>query len=629
MIKRKFCICVIVSFCIAVYVCANAPASVCGPDTCAGPEKQIAPTLEMLRGLNYSNPQVPILAQTPDQALQRIAALRAREAMDVETLTGLTNVYKSLGAIPSGFDLKSTFGNVNKSLSRSLYAPEDGTVYITEPGETPGWTRPLIKKTMKTLQISEAQFLLTRELGFALLDQNFSLAPLLTAAPGESDRALAVRSLASGDAVMMQTDFLLRNTGANSLALQDPTGVIAHFAGLVSQVDRKQLDALPAAVAERITFPFVKGYQFVLGLRASGGWPLVNAAYKSPPLSTEQVLHPEKYFAKRDIPIQISLPLVDDMLGAEYVPVFNDVMGEFGILTLLESIPAAAESAETAAEGWGGDRTLAWQTKDGKRMVIAMYTTWDTPQDALEFESALKEIYPDATATGPITVSLIGRDVLLLTGAPDGVREKIIDTLWQASKNPVLTAPPQPAAVNPQSPFFDQQLMFSMLSENPSVAPPSADFMSIDGNTYTSKRFGYRLKAPNDNWRFQRFTLGRQIITEFTAFHKAYVGSEITLETYDDKITPGEDDPVDDMAQFLSRQMGHFKMVSERRLAINGLPARETEYEGVYLVPIIFRYTEIFAPEKTYVFTCAAAPPYFKKLQPEFDGFINSFELLK
>ena len=54
-------------------------------------------------------------------------------------------------------------------------------------------------------------------------------------------------------------------------------------------------------------FPYFKGMVFCAKIANQGGWAAIDDVYRNPPLSTEQILHPEKYRAKPDFPMTIDL----------------------------------------------------------------------------------------------------------------------------------------------------------------------------------------------------------------------------------------------------------------------------------------------------------------------------------
>ena len=59
-----------------------------------------------------------------------------------------------------------------------------------------------------------------------------------------------------------------------------------------------KLDDAPAILRVTLVAPYLRGLQFVAAVQGRGGWPAVNNAHRRPPVSSEQVLHPEKYFAR-------------------------------------------------------------------------------------------------------------------------------------------------------------------------------------------------------------------------------------------------------------------------------------------------------------------------------------------
>ena len=64
-------------------------------------------------------------------------------------------------------------------------------------------------------------------------------------------------------------------------------------------------------------FPYLRGMVFCAKLTNDGGWKAIDEAYRNPPLSTEQILHPEKYRAKPDSPMSIDLGALDAGRGLE------------------------------------------------------------------------------------------------------------------------------------------------------------------------------------------------------------------------------------------------------------------------------------------------------------------------
>jgi hypothetical protein len=151
-----------------------------------------------------------------------------------------------------------------------------------------------------------------------------------------------------------------------------------------SFVEREVIDAVSPSLGVLTFFPYLEGSYFVYNLWVEAGfrWDRVNAAYDAPPVSSEQVMHPEKYFA-RDEPQVLTLPDLGPVLGEGWQEVDRDVLGEIGLLAwLLDHLDYQA-AAEGAA-GWDGDKYTLWLNGHGAH-VLVVRTVWDAPGEAAQF----------------------------------------------------------------------------------------------------------------------------------------------------------------------------------------------------------------------------------------------------
>ena len=133
----------------------------------------------------------------------------------------------------------------------------------------------------------------------------------------------------------------------------------------------------------------------------SGGMTALNAVLRSLPQSTEQIMHPDAYFAG-DKPEKISFTVPESIRGAYRVAV-EDVMGEFSIKAWFEQF-MDPNDASVAAAGWEGDWfVFLWPSdkKVGKdflgRGVFIMVSRWEPGKkgnspDAEECAAALEKI---------------------------------------------------------------------------------------------------------------------------------------------------------------------------------------------------------------------------------------------
>jgi hypothetical protein len=213
-----------------------------------------------------------------------------------------------------------------------------------------------------------------------LQDRHFNLDGLgLSRMPEDSDRRLAALALVEGDATTAQTGWMLKYLTPDELAqiaaeASDP----ALLAVLAST---------PQILLETSLFSYQAGATFVGALQGSGGEAAVNAAFTRLPVSTEQILHPEKYAAGEG-PVDVGLPAdLAARLGTGWAVAARDTMGELQLRVWLKAGGLAGDVARTAADGWGGDRAAVLDGPSGAT-VLVLVTAWDTQADADAFQAA-------------------------------------------------------------------------------------------------------------------------------------------------------------------------------------------------------------------------------------------------
>ena len=143
-------------------------------------------------------------------------------------------------------------------------------------------------------------------------------------------------------------------------------------------------------------FPAIQGKQFVVSLFELGqGWQAVNDAYGNPPVSTEQVLHPEKYFIQ-EAPLEVTVPDFSGLMSPGWSLTATDTLGEFVLRSYLEEHVSPSEAA-TAAAGWGGDQYLLLGHSELGRLALAQ-VVFDSVEDASEFHQTFRDFMTAATA---------------------------------------------------------------------------------------------------------------------------------------------------------------------------------------------------------------------------------------
>ena len=178
------------------------------------------------------------------------------------------------------------------------------------------------------------------------------------------DGIQAISALIEGDALITAESFILYHFG---IQLQDSSNISY------------------SPIEEIWLFPYKYGKSFVRNLLEVGGWDRVNLALENPPNTTEQILHPEKYFACEGFVV----PSAPSLEEGGWKRVKSDRLGEHVILKVLStSLPE--KEAEEAAEGWGGDNLTLYIKDDG--FLLEWIILWDTKLDALQFEEAFLKV---------------------------------------------------------------------------------------------------------------------------------------------------------------------------------------------------------------------------------------------
>lgn len=299
---------------------------------------------------------------------------------------------------------------------------------------------------------------LAHEVEHALQAQHFPELP----PPKSEDEALARLALFEGDAMVAMGAMLGHEAGA-------PVGrTLRRIAEVTKQVPlakvshtdaNRELDRALDVTRKHLTFPYEEGMLFVSDVYRAGGFPLVDQMYASPPRSTEQVLHPEKYLAG-----ELPRPIADPKpRGAKVAAV--GTLGELDTRLLLQRC-LDAPTAERAAAGWAGDRFAVLVGPD-RRMSLAWVSAWDTEADAAELEGALRKsaacwhdnaigmAQGDYVIGAGFQVRRQGKLVAFLRGAPESGAAELEKHLFglagpEPKPEPISTLPIPPRAALPE-----------------------------------------------------------------------------------------------------------------------------------------------------------------------------------
>jgi hypothetical protein len=197
-------------------------------------------------------------------------------------------------------------------------------------------------------------------------------------------------------------------------------------------------------------FPYFKGMVFCAKLTNKGGWAAIDDVYRHPPVSTEQILHPEKYRAEVDLPMTIDLGVLKP--GEGWKELGRNVLGEMQLAVMLRK-----HGGKAAAAGWDGDRYAVYEGPGGK-LALVWLSTWDSDDDAREFQRSYVQYQTSKVRhlgkpPNPIpdsvwrnlddhlyVVQRRGRDVAVVEGFAPAQTPALLDAAFHAKKTELKAA---------------------------------------------------------------------------------------------------------------------------------------------------------------------------------------------
>jgi len=191
---------------------------------------------------------------------------------------------------------------------------------------------------------------------------------------------------------------------------------------------------LPRFMFETFTGAYVDGMAFIHAVHEKG-WAEVETLYRGhPPESMEQILHPEKWFA-RESPVTIAWQAFDtEPLFADWQLLDENVLGE-RLWRVVFREQGFESEAHSVAAGWGGDRYAVFRNRHDNTYLMLTYTSWDTPEDAAEFGAAYRRLL-ETKARGAQAATLIRGNEVLIVECPLSVSA---DAFMEFNERAVLT----------------------------------------------------------------------------------------------------------------------------------------------------------------------------------------------
>jgi uncharacterized protein DUF6782 len=354
--------------------------------------RQMVPSVERATGLTFKTP--PVVERRSRTQVRDYVVHKLDEDLPPTELAGVQSAYRLFGLLPDTLDLRATMVDLLTEQVAGYYDPDSNALYVAADVDS-----QLIRTTV------------SHELIHALQAQYVNLDSVMQQRR-QNDRRSAAQAILEGQATLAQILVMMPEQSRITLPSFWETRKVFRM----QMASMREFSHAPLWLRESLIFPYLAGADFVrwYDTRHPGREPFGAAM----PLSTEQILHPDRY-AAGDRPIDLTFAPTP-VRSVRY----EDDLGEFETRLLFEQLLSDSAEAEAAAlaGGWGGDRYEVIGTRPGGdgQDALVWYSVWDDGAARDRFVAGLKRAWRSkpGRASRIESLSIDGRAGARLVDAP-------------------------------------------------------------------------------------------------------------------------------------------------------------------------------------------------------------------
>src|SRR5258708_1568660 len=340
---------------------------------------------------------------------------------------------EAFGLLPKGFDLDAFMVNVLTEQVEGLYDPKNREFYIAD------WS-----------PLADQRMVMAHELTHALQDQHFQIEAWVRAARPNEDAELARDAVLEGSAMAAMVDYLTFSSGRSLKDLPDfDPGMLIGDLG-----STPTLQKAPPFLKDTLIFPYIGGLSFSAAILKNKGWAALPGVFETPPVSTQQILHPALYRSGK-IPTTVALPRLEKLFGGNWSKLDENIMGEYGWKEVLKQF-LDDDRAKTLAAAWDGDRYVVFEEKQTKKLILVTRLHLDSEEHAVRFfgqySEALEKKYSErtnlfrrpnffsfSTPDGDVFLDCLGTECATM----EGTTRKSFDAFTKELDWPLAPQPPE------------------------------------------------------------------------------------------------------------------------------------------------------------------------------------------
>jgi hypothetical protein len=351
----------------------------------------IARSLTRISGMKLLHP-VPCAFIAKDK-INEFLKKRVRDGESPQEIRSEEMVLKKFGFVPPDFNLAGSTVDLLTEQAAAFYDYNRKKLFIAE-------TTP-----------SESQdAVLAHELAHALADQSYHLARYIREGRKSDDGATARLAVMEGQATWLMSEYMARRAGKSLRDSPEAVALIGSGDGGAGG-QYPVFESEPLYLRKALVFPYTEGMLFQDAVLRHDGQDAFAEVFRRAPVSTQQILHPEKYFAHLE-PTDPELP--HPRLPPAYKGLIGGSLGEFEHTILIEQF-AGKDTARDLAPHWRGCNFQLRENRKTRRVVLLYAVEWDTQENAQRYFAA----YRQALRTKWITFTVTSETADSVAGSGD------------------------------------------------------------------------------------------------------------------------------------------------------------------------------------------------------------------
>ena len=342
------------------------------PSTGESPFATIPEDIAELTRITGLKPLKKVQYDTMDrEQLKRYLNRKVKEELKPEEIRVEELTLKRLGLVPQDFDLAKAMIDLMAEQAEAFYDYRQKKLFLVQNGDD---ANPI------------QQAALLHELAHALADQHFQLDKFIKRGKTD-DSALARAAVMEGQATWIMYEWMANKAGQSMLK----NAALANMMSVRSGSATSQYPVLggaPLYLRASLLFPYTEGLRFQQAVLEKVGTAGFSEVFKTPPQNSQQILHPDKYFAQ----VKAVVPDLPKVLrSSRYKELATATMGEFDFSVLLQQY-AGQDEADAIAPHWRGGLVRLLEDKKDKHVLLLYASEWESPEMARRLFESYKKI---------------------------------------------------------------------------------------------------------------------------------------------------------------------------------------------------------------------------------------------